>query len=181
MPRIFSTLLRSLAARIQRWGGSVVKKPTHSGTLRIPDIPKARMGLLCFWIEPPEWRSFCLLTKCLDRNQRRSLLDRGFFTVRTPSGDRYNIEYGGSYSVLESSDSSRPFAYCAIPNCSMPIWDNMLTLKLYLEAAPSIFFRCANKTRTNPAEVESRRERCKGQALVLYKMLPSTWRKLFKK
>jgi hypothetical protein len=165
MRKLFSTLRLWWEARRQYWDDRL-----H------PDVPPTPFG-----VGGPEWRSFCLLIRSLSRRQRRQLLKTGYFMVRTQGSYRDNqgervgpvrVEYGGNYSVTRPDKYSAryQFAWCVLPAIQCPIWDSMLMNKLYLEANPRAFFRCANTSHLDVETIDERRARCLKAASRLMRM-----------
>lgn len=83
------------------------------------------------------------LMDCLDERQKRDFAAFGCFTVSVKNGPfegRYRINTDRSFSVMQLETNDQ---YC-VTAYEVPIYDQMLAVKLLLENEPEAFFRKAN-------------------------------------
>lgn len=74
--------------------------------------------------------------------QRRCFDKHGFFFTLSPSGKRYKI---GAHFVRYIEDGEHETGLCVYPKESMPVYDQMLAIKLHIETNEDKFLETANK------------------------------------
>lgn len=92
-------------------------------------------------------RAESLLLAHLDPEQRAEYESAGTFTVAAPSGRRYRLRKARSFNVdeLDRKGSVRQ-RLCTVPGASVPMADQLLAQKFWLEADEKRFRKTANKT-----------------------------------
>ena len=87
-----------------------------------------------------------LLLSCLSPKQRQEFEFRESITVIAKSGRRYRIERSFNYNIIVLDERDKPIGYlCAGPVEDVPVYDSMLSQKLWLENDEDGFLRVANQ------------------------------------
>ncbi len=97
--------------------------------------------------EEADSRSRSLLLSCLSPIQREEFEFGESFTIIAKSGYRYRIERGYNFNiaVLGKNGKSTIGRLCAGPDEDVPVYDSMLSQKLWLENDEEGFLRVANR------------------------------------
>ncbi len=91
-------------------------------------------------------RARSLLLSCLSPPQRKEFKAKEAFTVVAKSGRRYRIAPGFNYNIVVLNDRGRAIGrLCAGPDEDVPVYDSMLSQKLWLENDEEGFLRVANR------------------------------------
>ncbi len=96
--------------------------------------------------EEADSRARYLLLSCLSPAQRKEFKTKEAFTVVAKSGRRYRIERGLNYSIAALNNRGKVIGrLCAGPDENVPVYDSMLSQKLWLENDEEGFLRIANR------------------------------------
>ena len=97
--------------------------------------------------EDADSRARSLILSCLSPIQRKEFEARESFTVIAKSGRRYRIEKGWNFNIAVLSEKGNRFMcrLCAGPDEDVPVYDSMLSQKLWLENDEEGFLRVANR------------------------------------
>ncbi len=97
--------------------------------------------------EEADSRAYYLLRSCLSPNQRQEFEFRESFTVVAKSGRRYRIQKGYNFNiiVLDKDGKKAIGSLCAGPDEEVPVYDSMLSQKLWLENDEEGFLWVANR------------------------------------
>ncbi len=102
--------------------------------------------------EESSTRACTLLLSCLSPGQRKEFEDTDlYFTVTAPSQRRYRIEKGFNWNIKVLGDDGKVIGkLCAGPTELVPVYDSMLSQKLWLENDEEGFLRIANRDKFRP-------------------------------
>ena len=96
--------------------------------------------------EESDARARALLLSCLSPFQRHRFNTDEWFIVIAKSGRRYRIERGYNFNIVVLDEMDRAMGrLCAGPDESVPVYDSMLSQKLWLENDEEGFLRIANR------------------------------------
>ncbi len=96
------------------------------------------------------FRALTLLLSCLSPSQRSESETKEFFTVTAKSGNRYRIERGYNFNIAVLDKQGNVLGrLCAGPEDAVPVYDSMLSQKLWLENDEEGFLRIANRSGFN--------------------------------